>query len=63
MWSARGEGASVWDVEGKHYLDFLSSYSAVNQGHCHPRIVKVTGTPSHMPVAVMLAMHVRELVL
>ena len=30
----------VWDVEGKQYFDFLSAYSAVNQGHCHPRIVK-----------------------
>ena len=37
----RGEGIYVWDVEGKRYFDFLSSYSAVNQGHCHPRIVKV----------------------
>ena len=37
----RGEGIWVWDVEGKKYLDFLSSYSAVNQGHCHPRLVKV----------------------
>ena len=36
----RGEGIYVWDVEGKKYFDFLSSYSAVNQGHCHPRIVK-----------------------
>lgn len=35
----RGEGAFVWDVEGKRYFDFLSAYSAVNQGHCHPRIV------------------------
>lgn len=35
----RGEGVYVWDVEGKRYYDFLSSYSAVNQGHCHPRIV------------------------
>ncbi len=35
----RGEGVYVWDVEGKKYLDFLSGYSAVNQGHCHPRIV------------------------
>lgn len=35
----RGEGVYVWDVEGKQYLDFLSAYSAVNQGHCHPRIV------------------------
>ncbi len=37
----RGEGVHVWDVEGKRYFDFLSAYSAVNQGHCHPRIVKV----------------------
>ncbi|MEN9448537.1 MAG: hypothetical protein RJA25_1827 [Bacteroidota bacterium] len=37
----KGKGVHVWDVEGKQYLDFLSSYSAVNQGHCHPRIIKV----------------------
>ena len=36
----KGKGIYVWDVEGKPYFDFLSSYSAVNQGHCHPRIVK-----------------------
>lgn len=36
----RGEGIWVWDVEGKRYLDCLSSYSAVNQGHCHPRILQ-----------------------
>ena len=36
----KGKGIYVWDVEGKKYFDFLSSYSAVNQGHCHPRIVK-----------------------
>lgn len=36
---ARGEGVFVWDVEGKQYYDFLSAYSAVNQGHCHPKIV------------------------
>ena len=35
----RGEGVYVWDVEGKRYYDFLSGYSAVNQGHCHPRII------------------------
>lgn len=35
----RGEGVHVWDVEGKRYYDFLSAYSAVNQGHCHPKIV------------------------
>ncbi len=36
----RGEGPFVWDVEGKRYFDFLSAYSAVNQGHCHPKIIK-----------------------
>jgi ornithine--oxo-acid transaminase len=36
----RGEGVFVWDVEGIRYYDFLAAYSAVNQGHCHPRIVK-----------------------
>jgi len=36
---AKGKGALVWDVEGKQYFDFLSAYSAVNQGHCHPKIV------------------------
>ena len=35
----RGEGVYVWDVDGKQYFDFLSAYSAVNQGHCHPKIV------------------------
>lgn len=35
----RGEGVFVWDVDGKKYFDFLSAYSAVNQGHCHPKIV------------------------
>lgn len=37
---SRGEGVYVWDVEGKKYYDFLSAYSAVNQGHCHPKIIK-----------------------
>ncbi|MBW8334495.1 MAG: ornithine--oxo-acid transaminase [Prolixibacteraceae bacterium] len=36
----RGEGVFVWDVEGRRYYDFLAAYSAVNQGHCHPKIVK-----------------------
>ena len=36
----KGEGVFVWDVEGKKYYDFLSAYSAVNQGHCHPKIIK-----------------------
>src|ERR1043165_6843696 len=36
---SRREGVYVWDVEGKKYFDFLSAYSAVNQGHCHPKII------------------------
>ncbi len=36
---AKGEGVHLWDLEGKHYYDFLSAYSAVNQGHCHPEII------------------------
>ena len=37
---SKGEGVYLWDVEGKRYYDFLSAYSAVNQGHCHPRIIQ-----------------------
>lgn len=37
----KGEGIYLWDIEGKRYFDFLSAYSAVNQGHCHPKIVEV----------------------
>lgn len=37
---SKGKGAKVWDAEGKEYFDFLSAYSAVNQGHCHPKIVE-----------------------
>lgn len=40
----RGEGVYVWDVEGKRYYDFLSAYSAVNQGHCHPKIIAALTT-------------------
>jgi ornithine--oxo-acid transaminase len=42
----RGEGVHVYDVTGKKYLDFLSAYSAVNQGHCHPRLVKAISDQS-----------------
>ncbi|KAJ2758963.1 ornithine aminotransferase, partial [Coemansia nantahalensis] len=41
---SRGQGVHVWDPEGKQYYDFLSAYSAVNQGHCHPRIVEALTT-------------------
>ena len=37
---SKGQGVFVWDVDGKRYYDFLSAYSAVNQGHCHPRIIE-----------------------
>lgn len=43
----RGEGVYVWDVEGKRYYDFLSAYSAVNQGHCHPRIIGALVEQAH----------------
>src|SRR5210317_782336 len=36
---SKGEGVYVWDTNGKRYYDFLSAYSAVNQGHCHPKII------------------------
>lgn len=40
---ARGKGAFLWDVDGKRYYDFLSAYSAVNQGHCHPKVSSLKG--------------------
>jgi Ornithine/acetylornithine aminotransferase len=43
----RGEGVFVWDVNGKRYFDFLSAYSAVNQGHCHPKIVEALCEQAH----------------
>jgi ornithine--oxo-acid transaminase len=42
----KGLGVNVWDVEGRQYYDFLASYSAVNQGHCHPRLVKIMNEQS-----------------
>jgi ornithine--oxo-acid transaminase len=45
---SRGEGIYVWDTEGKRYVDFLSAYSAVNQGHCHPRIIKALTDQAHV---------------
>ena len=50
---SRGEGVYVWDVDGKRYYDFLSAYSAVNQGHCHPRIVPdLKGILQRLPWAI-----------
>jgi ornithine--oxo-acid transaminase len=43
----RGRGVHVWDVEGKRYYDFLSAYSAVNQGHCHPKIIAALVEQAH----------------
>jgi len=43
----KGEGVFVWDVEGKRYYDFLSAYSAVNQGHCHPKIINTLIEQAH----------------
>lgn len=44
---SRGEGVYLWDVEGKRYYDFLSAYSAVNQGHCHPKIIDALVSQAH----------------
>ena len=44
----KGEGVYVWDVDGKKYFDFLSAYSAVNQGHCHPKIIKALNDQSQL---------------
>jgi ornithine--oxo-acid transaminase len=44
---SKGKGVFVWDVEGKRYFDFLSAYSAVNQGHCHPKIVEALTTQAN----------------
>jgi len=40
---SKGLGTKIWEVEGKQYFDFLSAYSAVNQGHCHPKILQTLG--------------------
>ncbi len=54
---SRGEGVYVWDVEGKRYYDFLSAYSAVNQGHCHPKIVKALTDQSQKLALTSRAFH------
>ena len=53
----RGEGVFVWDVEGKKYYDFLSAYSAVNQGHCHPKIIKALTEQAHKLTLTSRAFH------
>jgi hypothetical protein len=52
----RGQGIYMWDVEGKKYFDFLAAYSAVNQGHCHPRIVQVQCLFPSLSVSVSVAL-------
>ena len=54
---AKGEGVFVWDVEGKKYYDFLSAYSAVNQGHCHPKIIDALKKQSDILTLTSRAFH------
>jgi acetylornithine/succinyldiaminopimelate/putrescine aminotransferase len=57
---SKGKGVHVWDVDGKQYYDFLSGYSAVNQGHCHPQIVMRLLSRLknlHLPVVHFIMMH------
>ena len=54
---SRGEGVFLWDVEGKRYYDFLSAYSAVNQGHCHPRIIDALKTQAEQLTLTSRAFH------
>lgn len=54
---SEGKGCHVWDVEGKKYFDFLSAYSAVNQGHCHPRIIDVMVAQSRKLTLTSRAFH------
>ena len=53
----KGEGVYVWDVDGKKYFDFLSAYSAVNQGHCHPKIIKALNDQSQLLTLTSRAFH------
>ena len=53
----KGKGVFVWDVEGKKYYDFLSAYSAVNQGHCHPKITKALETQARLLTLTSRAFH------
>lgn len=57
----RGEGVFVWDIEGKKYFDFLSAYSAVNQGHCHPRIINALNNQSQKLTLTSRAFYSSEL--
>lgn len=57
----KGEGVYVWDVEGKKYFDFLSAYSAVNQGHCHPKIIDALVSQASKLTLTSRAFHSKEL--
>lgn len=57
----RGKGTRVWDVEGREYFDFLSAYSAVNQGHCHPKIIEALTTQAQKLTLTSRAFHSEEL--
>ena len=53
---SKASGAHVWDPEGNEYLDFLSAYSAVNQGHCHPKIVEALVVQEHFHLTYLVFM-------
>ncbi len=57
----KGKGTFVWDVEGKKYYDFLSAYSAVNQGHCHPKIINALVEQAQLLTLTSRAFHSKEL--
>ena len=54
---SKGEGLFVWDVNDKKYYDFLSAYSAVNQGHCHPKIIKALNDQANTLTLTSRAFH------
>ena len=56
----KGEGVFVWDVEGNKYFDFLSAYSAVNQGHCHPKIIEALINQAQKITLTSRAFHSQE---
>ena len=58
---SKGEGIYVWDVEGRKYYDFLSAYSAVNQGHCHPKIIEALVEQAQKITLTSRAFHSKEL--
>jgi 4-aminobutyrate aminotransferase-like enzyme len=53
----KGRGTKLWDVDGKEYFDFLSAYSAVNQGHCHPKIIQALVDQAHKLTLTSRAFH------